>query len=160
MNLRQKLYDAQDSGNVLMKINNSSALYKNLEEIKSRKPIYSNISKSQRRKNNSYKQSDYYRRQENKIFGKILLGIRDKDVKARVNTEQNLLINNNRNARKKYEEIKRRMIEKQNEYFMERVFNQKSIISPQKYDKEFNEMVTRFNTKKYANKKLILPPIH
>ena len=160
MNLRQKLYDAQDSGNVLMKINNSSALYKNLEEIKSRKPIYSNISKSQRRKNNSYKQSDYYRRQENKIFGKILLGIRDKDVKARVNTEQNLLINNNRNARKKYEEIKRRMIGKQNEYFMERVFNQKSIISPQKYDKEFNEMVNRFNTKKYANKKLILPPIH
>ena len=52
------------------------------------------------------------------------------------------------------------MIGKQNEYFMERVFNQKSIISPQKYDKEFNEMVTRFNTKKYANKKLILPPIH
>jgi hypothetical protein len=79
MNLRQKLYDAQDAGNVLMKINNSSALYKNLEEIKSRKPIYSNISKSQRRKNNSYKQSDYYRRQENKIFGKILIDIRDKD---------------------------------------------------------------------------------
>ena len=38
-----------------MKINNSSALYKNLEEIKSRKPIYIylNISKSQRRKNNT-----------------------------------------------------------------------------------------------------------
>ena len=32
-------------------------------------------------------------------------------------------------------------------------------ISPQKYDKEYNEMVNRFNTKKYANKKLILPQI-
>ena len=52
------------------------------------------------------------------------------------------------------------MIEKENQYFLERVFNQKSIISPQKYDKEINEMVTRFNTKKYINKKLILPPIH
>ena len=27
----------------------------------------------------SYKQPDYYRRQENKIFGKILIDIRDKD---------------------------------------------------------------------------------
>ena len=40
MNLRQKLYDSQDSANILMKINNSSSLFKNLEKIQHRKPIY------------------------------------------------------------------------------------------------------------------------
>ena len=40
MNFRQKLYDSQDSANILMKINNSSSLFKNLEKIQNRKPIY------------------------------------------------------------------------------------------------------------------------
>ena len=51
-------------------------------------------------------------------------------------------------------------IENENKSFLNRVFNQKSVISPKKYDKDFNEMVNKFNAKKKANKKLILPPIH
>ena len=159
MNFRQKLYDSQDSGNVLIKINNSSALFKNLEKIQSRKPIYTKASLSQK-KNKNNKQVDYYRNQENKIFGKILIGITDREVKSRFNTEQNELINNNRNSRRKYQKIRNMMILNENQSFMNRVFNQRSVISPKKYDKDFNEMVNRFNAKKKANRKLILPPIH
>ena len=159
MNFRQKLYDSQDSGNVLIKINNSSALFKNLEKIQSRKPIYTKASLSQK-KNKNNKQIDYYRNQENKIFGKILIGITDREVKSRFNTEQNELINNNRNSRRKYQKIRNMMISNENQSFMNRVFNQRSVISPKKYDKDFNEMVNRFNAKKKANRKLILPPIH
>ena len=159
MNFRQKLYDSQDSGNVLIKINNSSALFKNLEKIQSRKPIYTKASLSQKNNKNN-NQVDYYRNQENKIFGKILIGITDREVKSRFNTEQNELINNNRNSRRKYQKIRNMMILNENQSFMNRVFNQRSVISPKKYDKDFNEMVHRFNAKKKANRKLILPPIH
>ena len=159
MNLRQKLYDSPDQGNVLIKINNSSSLFKNLEKINNRKPIYvkSPITK---RKNNYNKESDYYLRQENKIFGKLLINITDKEVKSRFNTEQNELVNNNRNSRNKYLKIRNNRITNENKSFMNRVFNQKSIINPKKYDKDFNEMVNKFNAKKKANKKLILPLIH
>ena len=159
MNFRQKLYDAQDSGNLLIKINNSSSLFKNLEKIQSRKPIYARASLN-KRKNSNNKEHDYYLRQENKIFGKILLDIKDREVKSRVNTEQNEIINKDRNSRRKYFEIRERMIGKENRSFMNRVFNQKSVISPRKMDKDFKNMVNKFNTKKNANKKLILPPIH
>ena len=158
MNLRQKLYDAQDSANVLLKINNSSALYRNLEKIQSRKPVYGNSSLTKRRNNN--KESDYYLKEENKIFGKILLGIRDREVKSRFNTEQNEIINKNRNSRKKYLEMRNKKIGEENKSFLNRVFNQRSVISPKKMDKEFNEMLAKFNIKKKANKKLILPPIY
>ena len=158
MNLRQKLYDAQDSANVLLKINNSSALYRNLEKIQSRKPVYGNSSLTKRRNNN--KESDYYLKEENKIFGKILLGIRDREVKSRFNTEQNEIINKNRNSRKKYLEMRNKKIVEENKSFLNRVFNQRSVISPKKMDKEFNEMLAKFNVKKKANKKLLLPSIY
>ena len=159
MNLRQKLYDSQDSGNVLMKINNSSALYKNLEKIQSRKPIYikTPINNKIRSNNN---QSDYYRREENKIFGKILLGIRDRKVNPNFYTEQNDLININRNSRNKYHQMKSLKIEQENNSFRERVFNQRSIISPRKFDKDYNDLMRKFNNKKKAKNKLILPPIY
>ena len=159
MNHRQKLYDAQDSANLLIKINNSSALFKNIEKINSRKPIYGNSPLTKRRRNNN-RESNYYLKEENKIFGKILLGIRDREVKSRFNTEQNEIINNNKNSRRKYLEMKNKMIGQENKSFLNRVFNQKSVISPKKMDKEFNNMVAKFNVKKNANKKLILPPIY
>ena len=159
MNHRQKLYDAQDSANLLIKINNSSALFKNIEKINSRKPIYGNSPLTKRRRNNN-RESNYYLKEENKIFGKILLSIRDREVRSRFNTEQNEIINNNKNSRRKYLEMKNKMIGQENKSFLNRVFNQKSVISPKKMDKEFNNMLAKFNVKKNANKKLILPPIY
>ena len=159
MNLRQKLYDSQDSANVLMKINNSSSLFKNLEKIQNRKPLYANASSLKKISRNN-KESDYYLNQENKIFEKILVSITDKEVKARYNTEQNELINNNRNSRRKYLKLRNMKIGNENNFYWNRVFNQKSVISPKQYDKEFNNLVNKLNAKKKANKKLILPPIH
>ena len=159
MNFRQKLYDSQDSANILMKINNSSSLFKNLEKIQNRKPIYVKTSLYKKNSRNN-KESDYYLNQENKIFGKLLISISDKEVKSRFNTEQNDLINNNRNSRRKHLKLRNMIIGKENKSFLNRVFNQKSVISPLKYDKEFNDLVNKLNKKKKANKKLILPPIH
>ncbi len=159
MNLRQKLYDSQDSANVLMKINNSSSLFKNLEKIQNRKPLYANAS-SLKKINRNNKESDYYLNKENKIFSKILVSITDKEVKARYNTEQNELINNNRNSRRKHLKLRNMKIGNENNFYWNRVFNQKSVISPKQYDKEFNNLVNKLNVKKKANKKLILPPIH
>ena len=159
MNFRQKLYDSQDSANILMKINNSSSLFKNLEKIQNRKPIYVKTSLHKKNSRNN-KESDYYLNQENKIFGKLLISISDKEVKSRFNTEQNELINNNRNSRRKHLKLRNMIIGKENKSFLNRVFNQRSVISPKKMDKEFNEMLAKFNVKKKANKKLILPPIH
>ena len=159
MNLRQKLYDSQDSANVLMKINNSSSLFKNLEKIQNRKPLYAKAS-SLKKFNRNNKESDYYLNQENKIFEKILVSITDKEVKARYNTEQNELINNNRNSRRKHLKLRNMKIGNENNFYWNRVFNQKSVISPKQYDKEFNNLVNKLNAKKKANKKLILPPIH
>ena len=159
MNLRQKLYDSQDSANVLMKINNSSSLFKNLEKIQNRKPLYANASSLKKISRNN-KESDYYLNQENKIFEKILVSITDKEVKARYNTEQNELINNNRNSRRKHLKLRNMKIGNENNFYWNRVFNQKSVISPKQYDKEFNNLVNKLNAKKKANKKLILPPIH
>ena len=159
MNFRQKLYDSQDSANILMKINNSSSLFKNLEKIQNRKPIYVKTSLHKKNSRNN-KESDYYLNQENKIFGKLLISISDKEVKSRFNTEQNDLINNNRNSRRKHLKLRNMIIGKENKSFLNRVFNQKSVISPKQYDKEFNNLVNKLNVKKKANKKLILPPIH
>ena len=159
MNLRQKLYDSQDSANVLMKINNSSSLFKNLEKIQNRKPLYAKASSFKKMSRNN-KESDYYLNKENKIFEKILVSITDKEVKARYNTEQNELINNNRNSRRKHLKLRNMKIGNENNFYWNRVFNQKSVISPKQYDKEFNNLVNKLNAKKKANKKLILPPIH
>ena len=159
MNLRQKLYDSQDSANILMKINNSSSLFKNLEKIQNRKPIYVKTSLHKKNSRNK-KESDYYLNQENKIFGKLLISISDKEVKSRFDTEQNELINNTRNSRRKHLKLRNMIIGKENKSFLNRVFNQKSVISPKKMDKEFNNMVAKFNVKKNANRKLILPPIY
>ena len=159
MNLRQKLYDSQDSANILMKINNSSSLFKNLEKIQNRKPIYVKTSLHKKNSRNN-KESDYYLNQENKIFGKLLISISDKEVKSRFGTEQNDLINNNRNSRRKHLKLRNMKIGNENNFYWNRVFNQKSVISPKQYDKEFNNLVNKFNAKKKANKKLILPPIH
>ena len=159
MNFRQKLYDSQDSANILMKINNSSSLFKNLEKIQNRKPLYAKASSLKKISRNN-KESDYYLNQENKIFEKILVSITDKEVKARYNTEQNELINNNRNSRRKHLKLRNMKIGNENNFYWNRVFNQKSVISPKQYDKEFNNLVNKLNAKKKANKKLILPPIH
>ena len=107
MNLRQKLYDSNDSGNTLIKIKNSSSLSKNLRDIRTRKPIYiNNINNSlSQRKNSKLDFEDYYRKKENKIINKIIGEIKTKKYNQVYNTEQNILINNSMKSKKKLYKI-------------------------------------------------------
>ena len=77
MNNKQKIYDSYDK---LDKINNNSLLSRNLNEIRNRKPIYSNKSLTCiKKKNNNL--PNYERIKDNLLYNKILLQIRNKVVK-------------------------------------------------------------------------------
>ena len=160
MNIRQKIYDSKDSDSTRIKITNSSALSKNLEEIRNRKNIYINNSISQRKKTKKISLLDYYIKRENSIIQKLIHDIRIKEVKPIINTEQNILINNSINSRKKHYKLNNLAIEKENESFKKRLYNQKPFISAKSLDKEYNNMLRKSNDKKKANKSLILPPIN
>ena len=158
MNLKQRLYDSNSSGNALIKIKNSSVLSHNLQEIRNRKPIYVNSLFSQRKKSN-LNLLDYYRKKENSIISKILGEIRTKEVKPILNTEQNEIVNNSMNSKKKHYKLINLALKKENQSFKKRIFNQKPFISVKDLDKEYNDMVNKNKAKRKANKSLVLPPI-
>ena len=162
MNLRQKLYDSNDSGNTLIKIKNSSSLSKNLRDIRTRKPIYiNNINNSlSQRKNSKLDFEDYYRKKENKIINKIIGEIKTKKYNQVYNTEQNILINNSMKSKKNYIKLNNLALKKENDSFKKRINNQKPFISAKGLDKEYKDLNDKFNSKKKANKSLRLPPIN
>ena len=158
MNLRQRLYDSNDSSNQRIKITNSSVLSKNLEEIRNRKPIYTNNALIKRKKS-KLELNDYYRKKENKIINKIIDEIRFKEIKPIINTEQNQLINNSMNSRKKYNKLNNLAIEKENENFKRRLNNQKAFLSAKILDEEYKKKIRKNSAKKNASQSLVLPPI-
>ena len=157
MNIKQKIYDSNDSGNTRIKIKNSSALYKNLEEIRNRKNIYIYSSPSPRKKTNKISLLDYETKRENSLIQKLIRDIRTREVKPILNTEQNILINSI-NSRKKHYKLNNLAIEKENKEFKKRIYNQKPFISAKDLDKKYKYIQKNFDKKK-ASKSLILPPI-
>jgi len=156
MNNKQKIYDSYDK---LDKINNNSLLSRNLNEIRNRKPIYSNKSLTCiKKKNNNL--PNYERIKDNLLYNKILLEIRNKVVKPYIYTEQNEIINNNINSRKNYHKLNVLNLKKENESFRRRLNDMKPFISAKGLDKEFNERVKiyRYSVKR-INDSLVLPPI-
>ena len=129
-------------------------------KVKNKKDKEKKTKKNKKNKKNESKQSDYHRMKENKIFGKILLGIVDKKTKPVLYTEQNHIVNINLNSRNKHQKMKNLMIKQENMNYRDRVFNQRPLISPRKFDKEYNDLMKQLSFKKKANKKLILPPIY
>ena len=137
MNIRQKLYDSNDSSNVYIKSTNTSVLSKNLNEIINRKPIFTNKSISKKKKV-TINLDEYFRIRENVIYNKM-------------------------RSKNNYHKINEESIEKENKSFKKRLYNLKPFISAHKLDKEFNERVVirRFNSNnKKENKNLILPNIN
>ena len=159
MNLKQRLYDSNSSGNALIKIKNSSVLSHNLQKIRNRKPIYVNSLFSQRKKSN-LNLIDYYRQKENSIISKILGEIRTKEVKPILNTEQSEIVHNSMNSKKKHYKLINLALKKENQSFKKRIFNQKPFISVKDLDKEYNDMANKNKAKRKANKSLVLPPIN
>ena len=162
MNIRQKLYDSNDSSNLYIKSTNTSVLSKNLNEIINRKPIFSNKVFSKKKKA-TINLDEYFRIRENIIYNKMITEIRKKKLKPNISAEQNEIINNNKRFRNNYHKINDESIEKENKSFKKRLNNLKPFISAQKLDKEYNERVVirRFNSNnKKENKSLILPNIN
>ena len=158
MNIRQKIYDSNNSGNVLIKIKNSSSLSKNLEIIRNRKPLYLKISSFERKKCKS-NLIDYYRKQENLVVYKILEEIRTKEIKP-IFTEQSELIKNCKKSRENLYRMYNKEIRQENENFKKRLLNLKPFISARGLDKEYNNSILRRSAKKKASMSLILPPIN
>ena len=159
MNLRQRLYDSNESENKLIKINNNSVLSKNLQEIRNRKPIYTKNTVTKRKKI-KLQLNDYYIKNENKIFNKIIEEIRLKEVRPVLFTEQNQLINDSMKSRKKHYKLSSLALEKENAKFRQRLFNSKPFLAAKSLDKEYNNMRRKNSAKKQASQSLILPPIN
>ena len=162
MNIRQKLYDSNDSSNVYIKSTNTSVLSKNLNEIINRKPIFTNKSISKKKKV-TINLDEYFRIRENIIYNKMITEIRKKKLKPNISAEQNEIIINKMKFRNNYHKINDESIEKENKSFKKRLYNLKPFISAHKLDKEYNEriVIRRFNSNnKKENKSLILPNIN
>ena len=162
MNIRQKLYDSNDSSNVYIKSTNSSVLSKNLNEIIKRKPIFTNNITSKKKKV-TINLEEYFRMRENIIYNKMITEMRKKKLKPNISAEQNEIIMNKMKSRDKYHKINDESIEKENKSFKKRLYNLKPFISAHKLDKEYNEriVIRRFNSNnKKENKSLILPNIN
>ena len=159
MNLRQRIYDSKEAESKLIKINNNSVLSKNLQEIRNRKPIYTKNPLSNRKKA-KIQLADYYLKNENKIFNKIIEEIRLKEIKPIVYTEQSQLINNSMKSKKKHHNLNILALEKENEKFKQRLFNSKPFLSAKSLDKEYKDRKRKDSAKKQASQSLILPPIN
>ena len=157
MNFRQRLYDLNNSTNLQIKINNTSSLSKNLNEIRNRKPIFihKNLPHNKKTQINLV---DYYREKENILYKKILGEIRNKSTKPIFNTEESEIINNNKISRKNYYKINNYNLVKENESFKRRLNKQKPFFSARNLDKEYKERVKISRKKEYNS--LILPPIN
>ncbi len=158
MNLRQRIYDSNDSGNIYIKLNNSSALSKNLEKIRNRKPLFLKISSFERKKSKS-NLVDYYRKKENLIMNKIIDQIRSKEIRP-IFTEQNELIKNSKKTKENIYRLYNKAIQQENENFKKRLSNLKPFISARDLDNEYKKNILRKSAKKRVNKSLILPPIN
>ena len=76
------------------------------------------------------------------------------------NTEQSKIINNTKESRLLHKMLEKETIEKDNEKFKRRLFNQKPFISAKSMDKEYKKLSNMEKKRKYnASRKLILPPI-
>ena len=162
MNIRQKLYDSNDSSNKYIKSTNTSVLSKNLNEINNRKPIFTNKALFKKKKV-KINLDEYFRIKENLIYNKMITEIKKKKLKPNISAEQNEMIINKMRFKNNYHKINDESIEKENKSFKKRLYNLKPFISAHKLDKEFNEriVIRRFNSNnKKENKTLILPNIN
>ena len=165
MKIRQKIYDSSEQTNKLIKITNSYHLFKNLEKIRKRKPIYTNNNsypfKKESRQRSQGDLKEYYKKREDEIYTKVLGTIKTKKVLPIKNTEQTKIINNTKDMRLHHKMIEKETMEKENEKYKRRINSQKPFISAKNMDKEFKKRSNMEKKRKYnASKKLILPPIN
>ena len=164
MKIRQKIYDSSEQINKLIKITNSYHLYRNLENIRHRKPIYINSSNFPLKKSTRQKSlndiNEYNKAKDNLVFGRIIDEINSKKVEPPRNSELDKLISNSKESRLIYKNLESKSLKKENENYKKRIYSQKAFISTKTLDQEYKKRLI-FGKLKNENKskELILPPI-
>ena len=161
MNARQKAYDSTDEANKLTKINNNYYLYKNVEEIRKRKPRYFDTPNPRKpnklNKNQVFK--DYFVIKENLVvYNKI------RDIMCRKANPQNnnyfiLHENKSKEQRNKYKNYEEMKIAKENKYFQKRLKSQKSFLDVIQMEKEY-QRGRKYGKKNSQAQSVVLPPIN
>ena len=103
---------------------------------------------------------DYEIQKDNSVVKKIINQIRAREVKPKLYTQQNEIVNNSMKSKKKHYLLSNLEIEKENQSLRKRIFNLKPFISAKSLDKQYNNMIIKNKAKKNANKSLVLPPIN
>lgn len=143
MNPRQKSYDSYDKTNKLLKLTNSYYHFRNLEIIKNRRPQYSNAPlffhqpKTTKKKQSILFQTYYVKKQNESIknkINKILL----RPIKPKLNDDFLTKETKMQKVREIHKNIFNKKRNEDNEYFKNRIKNQKAFINPKKMDKNFN----------------------
>ena len=150
MKLRQKIYDSSERTNKLIKITNSYHLFKNLEKIKNRKPIYVNNNYPPKKFNQNL--NEYYINKNNIYKNNIL------DKKSTKNGYANYTDINNLFNNKESRFVNKRIV-KENENYIKRINNQKAFISSKSLDKEYKMRLAMKKYKKSGSNNVLLPPI-
>ena len=165
MNPRQKSYDSYDKTNKLLKLTNSYYHFRNLEIIKHRKSQYSNrplyFHQNQKKKQDNPFQT-YYVKKQNESMKNKLNQILLRPIKPKMNDKfltKEIRLKKVKQLHKNLFEKKR---DKDNEYFKERLLNQKAFINPKMMDKNYSiehKKVLMKLSKIQNNENIILPAI-
>ena len=150
MKLRGKIYDSSEPTNKLIKITNSYHLFKNLEKIKNRKPIYVKNNYPPKKINQNL--NEYFINKDNKYKNNIF------DKKSTKNGYENYTDINNLFNNKESKLVNKKLA-KENENYIKRLNNQKAFISSKSLDKEYKMKVAMKKYKKSGSKNVLLPPI-
>lgn len=143
MNPRQKSYDSYDKTNKLLKLTNSYYHFRNLEIIKNRRsqynnaPLYFHHPTTTKKKQSTLFQTYYVKKQNANIknkLNKILL----KPIKPKINNDFLTKETKMQKVRQIHKNIFIKKRDQDNEYYKNRIKNQKAFINPKTMDKNFN----------------------
>jgi len=143
MNPRQKSYDSYDKTNKLLKLTNSYYHFRNLEIIKNRRsqysdaPMYFKTPKATKKKLSTLFQTYYVKKQNESIknkINKILL----RPIKPKMNDDFLTKETKMQKVRQIHKNIFNKKREEDNEYYKNRIKNQKAFINPKIMDQNFN----------------------
>ena len=171
MNPRQKSYDSYDKTNKLLKLTNSYYHYRNLETIKNRRPLYSNVplyfhklksQKASSKKRQGTLFDTYYVKQQNENIKKKINKILLRPIKPKINNEFFAKETKMQKVRELHKNIFDQKRNEDNQYYKKRINNQKAFINPKMMDKNYNEehIKVLMKLKKIGeNENVVLPQI-
>ena len=143
MNPRQKSYDSYDKTNKLLKLTNSYYHFRNLEIIKNRRsqynnaPLYFKHPKTTKKKKSNLFQT-YFVKKENETIKNKLNKILLRPIKPKMNDDFLTKETKMQKVRQIHKNIFEKKREEDNEYYKNRIKNQKAFINPKIMDKNFN----------------------